>query len=649
MKKQLKLRVLSLVLVLTMVLSIGCGNDGKEEKDSNRATLATWQSGTENNDPTKETTTKDDATKETTTKDTPVVENPKVEEYKFSIYDKPADVTYTDEQLAVQEAFKKFLDDEFIDTLESSYFNTIYTLDDLNTYDITFDEISWGEYSVEYMNEYKTEVAEGYEELLNFDASALDYEGKLIYDSLKIYFENELVGSEYWYFSEPFSPMNGIQSSLPILMAEIEFKDAERIDNYMLLLTDIDRYIADIITVEKHRALTYGLFLTKVGAEDVMEQCNDFVNAEENVLLTSFEERINACTFLTDEQKATYIAANEDAVKNEVIPAFKSIANTCKMLKGTRKHDSIKMYEGGDKYYEYLVKENASTTTSLDDLLRLTESYMDSSLQIIQNIASKDTTAIYQFSYGEYPVSDPKESLSYFADKLQQDFPKPVTTKYDLKYVPKSLESSSSPAFYIIAPIDNKDKNIIYINGSDEYEGQNLYATLAHEGFPGHMYQTTYFYSVNPHPIRTVLSFNGYVEGYAMYSERYAYDYSGFTDNTIALLKANDVYGYGLYSLVDFYVNYKGWSYSQVEAFLVGEGYDKEIAKEVYYIMLDDPCIYHRYFLGLIQYLEAYDNAKELLGDKFANIHFNKFILEIGPTYFNIINDRMVDWAKKIS
>ena len=637
MKQNIKLRVLSLVLAISMVLACGCGEDNLKKPDNNKTTATEVT-----------TTTEDGTTKEEATSGTESGDKSEAKEYPFSIYDKPADVTYTEEDLAVQEAFKKYLDDEFIESLESSYFNTLYMLDDITSYDITFDEISWGECSVDYFNTYKDEIESAIEELKTFKYDSLDYEGKIIYDTLKAYFENELVGAEYWYFSESFSPMNGLHANLPILLAEINFKDKEGVDNYMLLLEDVNRYIKDVIEVEKYRATNYGLFLTKVGAEQVITQCNDFVNAKENVLISTFVERINACSFLTNDQKSSYIARNEEVVKNSVIPAYKNIASMCSLLKNTRKYDSIRKYPNGDKYYEYLVKENASTTSSVDELFKLTKEYTNAAIKTIQTIAGKDTTAVYEFVYGTYPVSEPKECLSYFADKLQKDFPKAPTTKYELKYVPKSLESSSSPAFYIIAPIDNKDKNIIYINGSDEYASENLYGVLAHEGFPGHMYQTTYFYSVDPHPIRNVLSFTGYAEGFAMYAERYAYDYSGFTPNAIKLLKENDVFGYGLYSLIDFYVNYEGWTYEQVEKYIVEQGYDKEAAKEIYYIMLDDPCVYHRYFLGLVQFLETYDNAKEMLGDKFSNICFNKYILEIGPTYFGIINDRMEEWAEKI-
>lgn len=317
-------------------------------------------------------------------------------------------------------------------------------------------------------------------------------------------------------------------------------------------------------------------------------------------------------------------------------------------MKGTRIHDSFTEYEGGDAYYAYLTKCNTGSSLTVSELSALTDSYLDSAINTITDIASSDSSAILQFYDPAYPVTEPEETLDYFINKLTMDFPSVITSQYSVKYVPDALEESSSPAFYILAPIDNVNKNIIYLNGSDEYADTSIYSILAHEGYPGHLYQTTFFYSMNPNPIRSILSFIGYTEGWAMYSERYSYDYSGLSKNCIELLKANDLYGYGLYSKIDFGVNYSGWTKEGTATFIEGEGYDADIAEELYYIAVDDPGVYHRYFLGMVQMLEAQKEAKNLLGNCYSNKNFNKFILEIGPTYFDIISDRMTDWSNKV-
>lgn len=81
------------------------------------------------------------------------------------------------------------------------------------------------------------------------------------------------------------------------------------------------------------------------------------------------------------------------------------------------------------------------------------------------------------------------------------------------------MEDYLSPAFYLTPPLDTGTPNVIYINRSGRHSGPELVSTLAHEGFPGHLYQTTSFASCQPEDIRYLISCGGYVEGWATYVE----------------------------------------------------------------------------------------------------------------------------------
>ena len=71
--------------------------------------------------------------------------------------------------------------------------------------------------------------------------------------------------------------------------------------------------------------------------------------------------------------------------------------------------------------------------------------------------------------------------------------------------------------------MDNLSSNVIYINNISGYSPLELYTTLAHEGYPGHLYQTVYSGSVPSNEVRSILNFGGYVEGWATYVEMYSY------------------------------------------------------------------------------------------------------------------------------
>lgn len=648
MKKTMYAKLVALLLVVTLLTGCGLGSGKLSKEAYNYLKTLGWVIERETN------TTVEVPTTEPGTIDPGTDPEPGIDpvppssngEYDFSIYDDSR--TYTADELEVQDEFDEWLTDYFMSDLTASYLNLIYSVEDPEAFGITDYEVSWGDNSIESIQAYESDVTDLYNELLEFDYYSLDYEGQLIYDTMSQYLLNEITGAKYWYFSESFSPLDGIQTSIPILLAEIQFYDVDDIDNYLAFMADTPRFIDELIAIENYRSENYGIFLSNDAADEVIVQCNDFINSEDNVLITTFNERIDSFSGLTDEEKDTYKALNETYVNDYIIEPFNDIVTMLTELKGTRLYNSLSEYEHGSDYYAYLVKANSSSLADVSDLMDLAEDYFNTANTKIEEIASGNYSAVYEFLYPTYPEEDPVEALNFLADALTQDFPTPATTEFDLKYVPESLESSSSPAFYIIAPIDNIDKNIIYINGSDEYADTDLFPILAHEGFPGHLYQNTYFTNLNPHLIRTSLSFIGYTEGFAMYSERYSYKYSGFSSDCVELFQYNDIFGYGIYSYIDLKVNYEGWTYDEVETYLDSLGY-ASAAEELYSIAINDPCVYHRYFIGLVQYVELQEYAKTLLGSSYTNKNFNKFMLEIGPTYFEIIEDRMVDWADLIN
>ena len=159
---------------------------------------------------------------------------------------------------------------------------------------------------------------------------------------------------------------------------------------------------------------------------------------------------------------------------------------------------------------------------------------------------------------------------------ITEDFPAiPQQTGCTVKYVDEALEPYSAPAFYMVPPIDDMAENTIYINRLDTAEGLSLFTTLAHEGYPGHLYQTvysgSYLRSIGASPLRSILSYGGYTEGWATYTELLSYDYAirltkDMHPETEALYlaeKQNRQIQLCLYSILDIFIHYKGAPYER--------------------------------------------------------------------------------------
>lgn len=561
----------------------------------------------------------------------------------------PVDKEFTDEEKAVQEDFDDFLTDVYVEAMSYSVVSTHFDLKNPEAFSITeFDSI-WGDFNIEDYENAKADDEELYKELTSYDYSALTYDQQLTYDTFAEYIENSMILDEYFYFGESLSPSSGAQFELPLLLSEYAIFDEDDIKEYLEVLASCDEYIASLLEYEKWRSEN-GYALTDNAIDEVIEQCNDILSAPEPAFLSVINEVIDGCDFLTDDAKASYKTQIKQLAFDNFVPAYQSIVSELGKLKGSRSVDGgLCQYDGGKEYYEALIRLYTGSDKTVDELIETIESEMYSNLMSYSMLASKDPQ-LTEKAYGEleYIYTEPDEILTNLMIMLQEDFPAPACEEYDLKYVAESMESSSNPAFYLIPQYDNYTRNIIYVNNNEEYADMDLFPLLAHEGMPGHMYQNNYFLSLNPHPIRSLLHFSGYAEGWAKYVEHYSYTWSGLEEAVGQVLTIDDVYGFGLYSRVDIGINYEGWDLADVEEFIVGYGIGAEFAQELYDLFINDPSTYLQYYVGCLEIEELRDEAEELLEDDFNIKDFHTFILTVGPTYYDIIQERMYMWIEEI-
>lgn len=561
----------------------------------------------------------------------------------------PKDKEFSEEEKEIQAAFNEYLDEEYRDTLSYSLVSTHFELMNPEDFGITDFETIWGDvlFGDEAEEDQETNE-EALKKLKSYDYSALTYEQQLTYDTLLAYLENSTNLDEYYYFASAFSPSSGAQFELPLILSEYALYDEQDIKDYYTVLKSCDEYMNALIEYEKWRS-EKGYGLTDQAIDDVIEQCNDILAASEPAFVSAICESIDKCDFATSYEKSNYKATIKRLATDNFIPAYKTLVKELKKLKGLRsKEGGLCKYDNGSDYYEALIRQYVGSNKTIEELIDAVDASLYDNILRISLIYSKDNKIYDKISEPlEYAETEPDKILSHLTNKLRKNFPKAATTDYELKYVAKSMESSSNPAFYLLPPYDNASRNIIYVNQSEEYKDMDLLPLLAHEGFPGHLYQNTYFLSLNPHPVRTLLSFNGYSEGWAKYVEHYSYEWSGLDKNVASMLAVNDQFGFAIHSRVDLGVNYEGWDVEMIEDFLADYIEDTSIAEELYELSINDPGIYLQYYVGEMELNELYDEAKDILDDDFNEKEFHKFFLSVGPTYYEIIRERMLMWIEE--
>ncbi len=540
--------------------------------------------------------------------------------------------------------FQTYTNELFRQELSGNTLSLHYTLKNPDTYHIMDTPVSLGSYQTDAS--YVCASLENSLSLLHsYDKSKLSENHQITYEILEAHLTSSLRESQYLLYEEPLAPLTGTQAQFPVLLSEYPFYNAQDVDTYLALLAEVPEYFASILTFEEEKA-KQGLFMSSSRADAIIEECEAFINLQENnYLYSSFSKRLESLD-LSKKERDSYIKKNDACIKEYIFPAYENLKQgLCALRKTGTNSGGLCHLPKGIPYYELLVATETGSSRSIPELQQLTKKQIKEDLFSIQktlsDISDDQPSPSSDFFKSQGAVledSNPASILSSLKTKLSGHFPAPPNVNVQIKYVSKEMENYLSPAFYLIPAIDNTEENIIYINNGHMSDDISLYTTLAHEGYPGHLYQTTYFAGQNPAPIRNLLDFGGYTEGWATYSEMLSYYFAPIEKPQATLMQKNTSILLGLYALADMGIHYDGWSLFDTIAFFRGYGItDTDAIEEIYDLILSDPANYLKYYIGYIEFLELKKEAITLWGEDFSQERFHKAVLDIGPAPFDLI------------
>lgn len=555
----------------------------------------------------------------------------------------------TGKQERLQNSFDQFMTELFVNEVQSDSLSLNYSLANPENFGIHYKNATLGEYSAEQISKEMFNFENCISRLNSFDYYSLTPEQRLTYDIVKEYYQSYLNLGTFTYYNECLGPTTGFQAQLPILLAEYSFHDREAIDEYLQLLPCVYDYFESIANFEREKSKR-GLFMNDRVALRIIEQCKTFIEKpSKNFLIEYFNEKIEAFPGLSKKEVAAYSEANKSAVLNYVIPAYKLLIGTMEELLGTGTNNAgLYYYPEGQAYYESLAKYKTGSGRDMEGMIALLDNAINKGVINITTLTLSDPNIMKKYmDFTSFPITSPEEILDDLKDEIERDFPKAVEADCKIKYVPESLSQYLSPAMYLVPPIDSYLDNNIYINGRDPQTLSMIYTTIAHEGYPGHLYQCVYFRNSDPSPIRSVLNFAGYDEGWATYVEFLSYHMAGIDENLASFLAANNIVILCMYARCDIGIHYEGWTKDEVTEYILNFIDDQEVAELIYNTLLEEPAIYLPYAVGYLEIMELRNKAEEALGERFVSRDFHKFILDIGPAPFGVIEKYLNLWIER--
>lgn len=536
--------------------------------------------------------------------------------------------------------FRTFTRSLFQTEVSANTISLHYTLRSPSDYGIADIPATYGSLSSDSVAA-KASVRNVLSSLQEFDPDTLSSENALTFKILDTYLKNASTGTDYLLYQEPLGPVSGIHTQLPVLLSEYSFYDTQDVETYLALLKETPSYFDSVIRFEQKKAAS-GLFMPDYQADSVLDTCQSFIDmGKENYLVSTFNERIASLDLLPENKKDSFQKENMKLVIEEIYPAYQNLITAIKSLKGKGTNEQgLSHFPYGKKYYEYLVRQTTGCNESISRLRLMTRAQILEDLSAMQKVLFPADAALTQASVLEQ--TSPDSMLDDLRSKITDTFPEIPDVDFQVKYVPESMQDYLSPAFYMIPAIDNLTENVIYINNGQTASGLNLYTTLAHEGYPGHLYQTVYFSASEPDPIRSILDFGGYVEGWATYAEMMSYYLAPLPKTEASLLQKNSSVILGLYALADMGIHYDGWSVTDTVRFFSDYGInDPNAVQSVYKLIIGSPANYLKYYIGYLKFYELKKEMADALGNQFSQKEFHRAVLDVGPAPFEILYDEV--------
>lgn len=546
--------------------------------------------------------------------------------------------------------FRSFTREVFQKEVSGSMLTLHYSLADPEKKNIARPAPTLG--TVSYDNTASIHQCQEYlKKLLSFSYSDLSRENRLTSDMLLLYFHTSEASLQNGFPEEILSPSLGIQAQLPVLLAEYAFYKEQDISDYLNILVSIEPYFESILQYEQERAYQ-GYFMSDTTLDRILEQCREFVkDPENNYMLDVFSQKLKEYGKFTDPEQNELMKRHKEILLNKVIPAYEKLIIGLNALRGSGKNPmGLTYYKKGQKHYEYLLQTETGCYDSVKKIQqRLYEQLADDTARIQMMLKEQPSLLQKMNAETDLDTFQPTKALQILQKKSEKDFPAlPETVSPDIRYVHKSMEAYSSPAFYLTPPLDTGSPNVIYINPSSQTSNLELFTTLSHEGFPGHLYQTVYFGSCDPDDIRYLITSSGYVEGWATYVESYGYQYAAdylddpAASDLTALAWMNRSINLCIYSLMDIGIHYHGWTPDAAASFLKNFGItDTSVVQEIYQYIVETPGNYLKYYLGYLNFLDLRQKWQDTLGEHFDLKKFHQKILETGPVSFPVLQKYM--------
>lgn len=543
-----------------------------------------------------------------------------------------------------QEKFQRYTISFFKENASANEITMHYLLENPEKYGLKKSKSLYGKMKKEDVLNEKNKISDEIKKLKKFRKKELTRKQQNTYEVLMDYLSRQEKLAMYPYYERVLGKSSGQQVQILLTLSEYRLKNEQNIKSYFKLLRGLNAYFDSLIEYSKEQ-VKRNLFISDESLEETLKQIKSVTTQKDNMLAATFNLRISEVKGINAATKKQYCRENKKIVKMEVIPAYERLYSHLQALKGNGKNkNGLYYYKNGKDYYEALVAQKTGSAKTVEEMIEISDQTIEKCLRKLIKLQKKYPNIINRYRKSKKNIKIVQNSqnvLNKLRQKMVKYYPKAPKVSCKIKYVHKTMEEYTSPAFYMVPAVDSYKENVIYINKSQTAE---LYPTLAHEGYPGHLYQNVYYAAKGDDPVRYLLDYPGYSEGYATYVEGFSYsmmDAEGYGDIYQQMNMEMYEYNLALCSRVDFGVHYEGWKKKDVRAYLRSFGMEKSQADELFQMIIENPANYLSYYIGYQEFHELLTDYKNKAGKQYNLKAYHTEILDAGPCSFDILRRRI--------
>jgi uncharacterized protein (DUF885 family) len=388
-------------------------------------------------------------------------------------------------------------------------------------------------------------------------------------------------------------------------------------------------------------------------------------NPEQSAVLATFKKKMGEAG-LSDDKLVERV---KQSMANAVIPALQRQVEELKRHRAVATSDAgVWHFKNGDDYYRWALKAGTTTDRSPRDIHQLGLDQVKAIKARMEAIMQKQgmtggTVGERMAALGKDPsqlypntAAGREQLLAYLngriADirtRLPRAFATLVPARLIIKRVPPAIEAGAPGGYAAAGSIDGKVPGQYYINLRDtaEWPKFSLPTLCYHEGIPGHIWQGSY---ANRMPlIRSMLAFNAYSEGWALYAEQLADELGVYADDPLGQLGYLQSSAFRACRLVvDTGLHAMHWTRDQATDWFVKTNGDPRpsVQSEVdrYCVMPGQACGYK---VGHLEILRLRDKAKAALGAKYDLRRFDDAVVLGGNVPMTLLDTVIDDFIAK--